>query len=75
VRKKESPRGGVIKLTPIVTLNGLDGETELSRHPGEEVTNRGKSIRLGTQGKSPRVMREIINQDQIILIARNAQNR
>jgi hypothetical protein len=48
MRKEESPRGGVIELTPIVTLNGLDGETELSRHPSEEVTNRGKSIRLGT---------------------------
>jgi hypothetical protein len=51
VRKKENTRGGVIELTPIVTLNCLDGETELSRHPGEEVTNRGKSIRLGTKEK------------------------
>jgi hypothetical protein len=51
VRKEENPRGGVIKLTPIVTLNGLDGETELSRHPDEEVTNCGKALDLARKGK------------------------
>jgi hypothetical protein len=36
-REKEGARGGVIELTSVVTLNGLNGETELSGHPGKEV--------------------------------------
>jgi hypothetical protein len=36
VREKESTEGGVIKLTTIVTLDGLDGEAELCGHPSEE---------------------------------------
>ena len=36
-REKERARGGVIELTAVVTLNGLNGETELSGHPGKEV--------------------------------------
>jgi hypothetical protein len=48
VREEESSGGGVIKLATVVTLDGLDGETELSRHPSKEVKERGKSIRLRT---------------------------
>ena len=73
--KKEGPRGGVIELAPVVTLDGLDGEAELSGHPGEEVTERGKSLRLGTQRKSPGIVREIINHDKIVFVARNAHHR
>ena len=75
VLKKENPRGGVIELAPIVTLDGLDGEAELSGHPGEEVTERGKGLRLSTQRKSPGIMREIINHDEIVFVARNAHHR
>jgi hypothetical protein len=53
VREEEGTGGGVIKLTTIVTLDGLDCEAELCGHPGEEVKEHGKSIRLHTQGKSP----------------------
>ena len=72
MREEEGTGGGVIKLAAVVTLDGLDGETELSGHPSEEVEKCGKSIRLGTQGKSPRIMREIINHNKIVLVARNA---
>jgi hypothetical protein len=48
VREEESSGGGVIKLATIVTLDGLDGETELSGHPSKEVKERGKRIRLRT---------------------------
>jgi hypothetical protein len=75
VREEESTRGGVIKLVTIITLDGLDGEAELCGHPGEEMKKRGKSIRLRTQGKSPRVMREIIDHYKIVLITRNTDNR
>jgi hypothetical protein len=75
VRGEESAGGGVIKLTTIVTLDGLDGEAELCGHPSEEVKECGKSIRLRTQGKSPRIMRKIIDHHKIILIARNTDDR
>jgi hypothetical protein len=75
VREEESLRGGVIKLTTIVTLDGLDGKADLYGHPSEEVKERGKRIRLRTQGKGPRIMRKIIDHYKIVLIARNTDNR
>jgi hypothetical protein len=75
VREEEISGGGVIKLATIVTLDGLDGETELSRHPSKEVEERGKRIRLRTKRKSPRIMRKIINNHKIVLITRNTDNR
>jgi hypothetical protein len=48
VREEEGTRGGVIKLMTIVTLDGLDGKTELSGHPSEKVKNHGECIRLRT---------------------------
>jgi hypothetical protein len=53
VREEESSGGGVIKLATIVTLDGLDGEAELCRHPSKEVEKRGKRIRLRTERESP----------------------
>jgi hypothetical protein len=75
VREKEGTGGGVIKLAIIVTLDGLDGEAELCGHPSEEVQERGESIRLRTQGKSPRIMRKIIDHHKIVLITRNTDHR
>jgi hypothetical protein len=48
VREKEGAGGGVIKLTTIVTLDGLDDEAELCGHPREEVKERGESVGLRT---------------------------
>jgi hypothetical protein len=48
VRKEESTRGGVIKLTAIVALDDLDGEAELSGYPSENMKNRGECIRCNT---------------------------
>src|SRR6185437_7340514 len=64
-----------IELPPVVTLDGLNGESELSGHPGEKVEEGGEGLRLGTQRKRPRVVREIIDHHQIVLIARKAKNR
>ena len=36
-REEEGMGGGVIELTSVVALNGLNGEAELSGHPGKEV--------------------------------------
>jgi len=75
VREEEGTGGAVIELTAIVTLDGLDGEAELSRHPGEKVEKSGESIRLRTQRESPRIMREIVNHHKIVFIPRNADDR
>jgi hypothetical protein len=73
---REKGAGGVIiELTPVVALDSLDGETELSGHLGKEVEEGGKSLGVDTQRKTPRVVREIIDHHQIILIARKARNR
>ena len=55
-REEEGTRGGVIELTPVVTLDGLNGEAELSGHPGKEVKEGGEGLRLSAQRKSPRVV-------------------
>ena len=65
----------VIELTPVVALDGLNGEAKLGGHPGEEVGERGQRLGLGTQGKSPRIVREIIQHHQIIFITRNGEYR
>ena len=66
----------MVELTPVVTLDGPNGEAELSGHPGEEVEEGEKGLRLGMQRKSPRVMRKIINHHhQIVFISRNAVYR
>jgi hypothetical protein len=41
----------------------------------EKVEEGGEGLRLGAQRKSPRVMRKIINNDQIIFITRHAEYR
>jgi hypothetical protein len=71
LERGKGTRGMVVELTPVVTLDSLDGEAELRGHPGKEVKEGGKCLRLGTQGESPRVVREIIDHDQIVLAARN----
>ena len=72
-REEEGTGSGVIELPPVVTLDGLNGEAELSGHTGKEVEEGGEGLRLGTQRESPRVMRKIINNDQIIFITRHAE--
>src|SRR6185312_13972299 len=73
LREEERTGGGVVELTPVVTLDGLNGEAELSGHPSKEVEEGGEGLRFGAQRKSPRVMRKIINHNQIIFITRHAE--
>ena len=74
-REEEGTGGGVIELPPAVTLDGLNSEAELSGHPGKEVEEGRESLRLSAQRESPRVMRKIINNDQVIFISRQAEYR
>ena len=50
-RQEERPGGGVIELPPVVTLDGLNGESELSGHPGKEVEEGGNVSDLARKGK------------------------
>ena len=50
-REEERTGGGVIELTSIVILDGLNGEAELSGHPGKEVEEGGKVSDLARKGK------------------------
>jgi hypothetical protein len=47
-REEEDPGCGVIELTAIVALDGLDGEAELSGNLSKKVVERGECLRLGT---------------------------
>jgi hypothetical protein len=60
-REEEGTRGVIVELTSVVTLDNLNGEAELSSHPGKEVEEGGKRVRLSTQRESPGVVREIID--------------
>ena len=74
-REEERAGGMVIELTPVVTLDGLNGEAELSGHSGEEVGERGERLRLGAQRKGPKIVREIIEDHQVVLVPRDAGDR
>lgn len=44
--EEEGPRGRMVELTSIVTLNTLNGATKLSGHVGEKMCQSGKGFRL-----------------------------
>jgi hypothetical protein len=72
--KEELPRGGVVKLMPIVTLDALNLVTGLSADTRKELGDSQKYVRLQTQRKSPRVVQKIIKNDKIIFRTREANN-
>ena len=43
---EESSGAGVVKLTAVVTLDGLNGGVELGRYIDKEVSNRRRSVRF-----------------------------
>jgi len=59
---------GVIELATIVTLNALDGATELCLHIREKVSQGGKGFRFKPKRERPQKMRAIIKNDKIILV-------
>jgi hypothetical protein len=74
VRKEESA-GGVIKLVSIIALDAPDGAAKLRGHKGKKVGEGGEGVGLLAQRKSPRVVDVIIEDDQVILVTRDTQNR
>jgi hypothetical protein len=45
-RQKKGPSGRVVKLTPVVALDGLDGDTELSSNISKEVGQCSEGVRF-----------------------------
>jgi hypothetical protein len=72
--KKEDAGRGVTKLTSIINLNSLNGTTELSRHPCKEMRKVGEGVRLTAKGKGPEVVREVIQNDKMVLHTKDARN-
>jgi hypothetical protein len=66
VREEESASEGVIKLTSNIALDTLDGVAKLCGHKDEEV---------GEGGEGSRVVSEVIEDDQVILVTRDTQDR
>jgi hypothetical protein len=50
----------------------LDGMTELSQHPCKEMRKVGECVRLTAEGKGPQVVREVIQNDEIVPHTRDA---
>jgi hypothetical protein len=67
-REEERAGAGVIKLAPVVTLDGLHRCSKLCGGVGDEPGKCIESVRFETQRKSPQVMSAVIKNNQIIFI-------
>jgi hypothetical protein len=46
IRQEEDPGGRVVKLAPVVTLDGFDLPAELIRHISKEIGQSGECVRF-----------------------------
>jgi hypothetical protein len=46
IRQEEDPGGRVVKLTPVITLDGFDLPVELIRHISKEIGQSGECVRF-----------------------------
>jgi hypothetical protein len=67
--------GGVIEFSAIVTLDTTNGASKLHEHISEEVRKIEKCVRLMVQWKGSWVVRAIIKNDRIILVAWDTKYR
>jgi hypothetical protein len=75
VREEETAGGGVIKLASIIALDAPDGVTKLCGHKGKEVGDGGECVRLLALRKSLQLVGAVIEDDHVILVTRDTQNR
>jgi hypothetical protein len=73
--EKEGSRGVVVELAAIVTLEGTDRETELGGDPGKEVGEGGERVGLQPEGESPKKMWVVVQNDQVVFVAREAEDK
>src|SRR6266542_2071956 len=72
--EQEGAGGGVIKLAPVVTLDGLDSAAELDSNIGEKIGQSVIHVRFKFEREGPQIMSEIIKKNQIVFITRHANN-
>jgi hypothetical protein len=53
IRQEEDPSGRVVKLAPVVALDGFDLPAELIRHISKEIGQSGECVRFKLYRKSP----------------------
>jgi hypothetical protein len=71
--EEELPRGMVVKLAAVVTLQGTDWAVKLGGDPGEEVCEGGERVGLQSKRKSPKKMGKVIQNHQILFITRKTE--
>jgi hypothetical protein len=73
--EEEGARGVVVEVVTIITLEGMDRAMELGGDPGEEVGEGGECVRLQTKWESPTKMWDVIQNDQVVFVTREAEDR
>jgi hypothetical protein len=68
-------RGVVVELAAIITLKGTNWTTELSGDPGEEVGVGAERVGLQPKRKSPKKVRKIIQNHQVVFISGKTEYR
>jgi hypothetical protein len=71
--EKERAGGVIIELAAVVTLQGTDRAVKLGGDPGEEVCEGSERVELQSKRESPKKMRKIIQNHQIVFITRNTE--
>ena len=74
VGSKQVVHGMVNKLRPVISLEASNGRTELCANIWDKISKVLTDLRLVLKWKRPAKMSEIIQQNQIIRIARNTRN-
>jgi len=75
VKEEEVTSGGIIKFTTVVTLDAFDGGTELCADIAKEVRESRECLRLEAKRDSPKKMRAIIQNDEVVFVIGDASNR
>lgn len=69
MRGEQSTNGGVVELTPIVSLHGEDRELELGTSVGKKIDENRVDIRFAMQRKRPYIMCIIVEDYKVELVA------
>jgi len=75
VKEEELTSGGIIKFTIVVTLDALDGGTKLCADIAKEISESRECFRLEAKRDSPKKMRAIIQNDEVVFVIGEASDR
>jgi hypothetical protein len=72
---EEGTRCVVVELATIITLESTDWATKPGKDPGEDVGEGGERVRLQPKRESPQEMRQVILNDEVVFVTREADDR